>query len=203
MKKLPKSFYQRADVLLIARELLGKIITTNFDGNFTSGRIVEAEAYRHFKDAASHAKNGTRTTRNEHTYAAAGTLYVYICYGLHQMVNVVTNIVGIPDAILIRAIEPVSGEDIMAQRRGKKPGDISITRGPGNVARALGVHKIHSGKSFVGASLISINDEGLNVDENEIIISPRIGVEGACDDALLPYRFFLKNNRYVSGKINY
>lgn len=203
MKQLSKFFYQREDVLLIAKELLGKVITTHFDGLYTSGRIVEAEAYMHFEDEASHARRGTRTSRNEHMYATGGTLYVYICYGMHHMVNIVTNKTGIPDAILIRAIEPISGEKIMAERTGKKQGERSITRGPGNVAKALGINKIHSGNSFYESENLYVTDEGIRVNDEDIIISPRIGVEGAGADALLPYRFFLKGNKYVSVKTNY
>ena len=130
-------------------------------------------------------------------------MYVYICYGLHHMVNVVTNIEGIPDAILIRAIEPLSGLDIMAIRTGKKTTDKTITKGPGNVAKALGVYKKHSGKSFINADEIFITDTEIILEENNIVTSPRIGVDGAGTDALLPYRFFIKGNKYVSGKINF
>lgn len=203
LKKLSKVFFQGDDVVRITKQLLGKIITTNFEGKLTSGRIVEAEAYRHIDDEASHARRGTRTNRNEHMYASGGVMYVYICYGLHHMVNVVTNIYGIPDAILIRAIEPLSGLDIMAIRTGKKITDKTITKGPGNVAKSLGVYKKHSGKSFMIADEIFITDSELILEENDIVTSPRIGVDGAGKDALLPYRFFIKGNKYVSGKTNF
>ena len=199
MKKLPLSFYKRADVVTIARELLGKIIATNFGDATTSGRIVEAEAYVALTDKASHSYAGRRTSRNDHMYAAPATAYVYICYGMHQMFNVVTNEKEIPDAVLIRAIEPLEGIDIMLKRTGKLNLDYTLTRGPGNVGKALGISKKHSGLHLLDDE-IYIADDGLALRENEIGSSVRIGVEGAGADALLPYRFYVRGNKYVSGK---
>ena len=113
MKKLPGQFYKRTDVVAIAKELIGKVIVTHFNGLVTSGRIVETEAYIGFTDGASHSFAGKRTARNEHMYADAGTSYVYICYGMHHLFNVVTNTKNIPDAVLIRAVEPLTGLDII------------------------------------------------------------------------------------------
>lgn len=199
MKKLPLAFYQRKDVLLIAKELIGKILVTNFDGNITSGRIVETEAYLAITDKASHSFGGKRTARNEHMYAAPGTAYVYICYGMHQMMNIVTNEKNIPDAILIRAVEPLEGIDIMLKRTGKKTQDKTLTRGPGNVGKALGIFKHHSGNDLFGNSIYVANDN-IKIAVNEIGVSPRIGVEGAGEAAALPFRFYLKGNKFVSGK---
>src|SRR6476660_127764 len=120
MKKVPLSFYQRKDVVKIAKDLLGKIVVTNFNGKITSGRIVETEAYVGITDKASHSFGSRRTARNEHMYSAAGTAYIYICYGLHQMLNITTNDRDVPDAVLIRAAEPLSGIEIMLKRTGKK-----------------------------------------------------------------------------------
>ena len=141
MKKLPVQFYDRTDVIAIARELLGKIIVTRFDGLISSGRIVETEAYIGLTDRASHSFHGRRTPRNEHMYAAPGTAYVYICYGMHHLFNVVTNKKDVPDAVLIRAVEPLKGVDLMLQRTGKKKADHTLTKGPGNAARSLGIAK--------------------------------------------------------------
>jgi len=199
MKKIPLAFYSRTDVVSIAKELLGKIIVTNFDHQFTSARIVETEAYMAFTDRASHSFNGKRTSRNEHMYGKPGTAYVYICYGLHQMMNIVTNVSGIPDAVLLRAVEPLEGIDVMCQRTGKKWPDASITRGPGNVAKALGIVKQHSGCSLRGDP-IQVVEDGFLVEAAQIGTSGRIGVEGAGADAALPYRFYLRGNRYVSGR---
>lgn len=199
MKKIPLSFYNRKDVVLIAKKLIGKIIVTNFDGIITSGRIVETEAYVGITDKASHSYNKKRTARNEHMYAPAGTAYVYICYGLHQMLNIVTNAKDVPDAILIRAIEPILGIETMQKRTGKKILDKTLTRGPGNVGKALGIFKNHSGLNLLEEEIYLLND-GFKIPKDKIGISKRIGVESAGPDALLPYRFYLKENKYVSGK---
>ena len=201
MKKIPLSFYSRKDVVLIAKELIGKIIVTNFNGIITSGRIVETEAYIGITDKASHSFGGKRTARNEHMYAAPGTAYIYICYGMHQMLNIVTNDKEIPDAILIRAIEPMKGIDSMLKRTGKKILDKTLTRGPGNVGKALGIFKYHSGLHLLDEK-IYLQDDGFKIPKDNIGISKRTGVESAGDDALLPYRFYLKGNKYVSGKNN-
>jgi DNA-3-methyladenine glycosylase len=201
MKKLPIQFYKRSDVILIAKELIGKIIVTSFDGIRTSGRIVETEAYLGLTDRASHSFGGKRTARNEHMYAAPATTYVYICYGMHHLFNVVTNAKGIPDAVLIRAIEPVNGTDIMLERTGKKKSDSSLTRGPGNAAKALGISKIHSGINLIKDE-IYIADDGLVIEQNLLGISRRIGIESSGDAALKPYRFYIKGNRFVSSYPN-
>lgn len=202
MKKLPLSFYNRKDVLKIAREMLGKVVCTYIGGELTSGRIVETEAYVGIIDKASHAFGGRRGPKNEHMYHVAATAYIYVCYGVHQMLNIVTNEENIPDAVLIRAIEPVEGLDVMAIRTNKLKSDPTITRGPGNVGKALGVHKRHSGVHLLD-DLIYLADDGFVFPEERIGVSSRIGVESAGTDALLPYRFYVKGNRYVSGKVRH
>ncbi len=199
MKKLPLGFYNRKDVVQIARELLGKIIVTNFDDQITSARIVETEAYVAEVDKASHAFAGRRTAKNEHMYASPGTSYVYICYGMHQMFNVVTNKKNVADAVLVRAVEPLSGIDIMLERTGKLKSDFTITKGPGNAGKALGIFKKHSGLHLLHNE-IYIADDKFILQEEEIGVSARIGVDSAGADALLPYRFYVKGNKYVSGK---
>ena len=198
MKKLLAVFFECNDVVKIAKELLGKIIETNIDGVITSGRIVETEAYVANSDKASHSYKGKRTKRNEAMYGAAGTVYVYICYGIHYMLNVVTNSVNVPDAILIRAVEPINGIEEMLVRTGKKSFDNTLTKGPGNVAKALGINKNFSG-FLLGAEEINIYNDGMIIMENQIGISKRIGVDSAAEDAVLPYRFYLKANKFVSG----
>ena len=199
MKKLSAVFYKRKDVVRIARELLGKIIVTEINGKETSVRIVETEAYLGLTDKASHSYNGKRTNRNEHMYSAGGTVYVYICYGMHHMLNVVTNDKNIPDAVLIRAGEPIKGIDLMLKRTGKKTADYTLTKGPGNLAKALGIIKSHSG-SFFGKEYVHIYDDGTTLKEEETGVSKRIGIDSAGEDALLPYRFYVKGNKYVSGR---
>lgn len=199
MKRLTKEFYQRSDVLKVAKELLGKILVTNWNGVITSGRIVEVEAYAGINDMASHARLGRRTARNEIMYAAGGVAYVYLCYGIHHLFNVVTHGKDIPHAILIRAIEPVKGIELMLERTGKKRPDHTLTKGPGNVSKALGIYTEHSGHTLSGRQLF-IADDGFTFSNNEIGSSPRIGVDYAGTDAHLPYRFYVKANPYVSGK---
>jgi DNA-3-methyladenine glycosylase len=201
MKKLPIQFFERTDVVLIAQQLIGKIVVTHFNGLITSGRIVETEAYIGITDRASHSFDGRRTARNEHMYASAGTVYVYICYGMHHLFNIVCNAENNPDAVLIRAVEPISGIDIMLARTGKQGLDNTLTRGPGNVAKALGISKIHSGINLDQGD-IYIAEDGLSIPEFSIGASRRIGIEGSGDAALLPYRFFVKGNRFVSSYPN-
>ncbi|HAO46512.1 MAG TPA: DNA-3-methyladenine glycosylase [Ferruginibacter sp.] len=198
MKKLPLQFYQRADVILIAQELIGKIIVTKLNGKTTSGRIVETEAYIGLTDKASHSFGGKRTARNEHMYARAGIAYVYICYGMHHLFNVVTNKKNIPDAVLIRALEPLEGIEVMLKRTGKKKIDYTLTRGPGNAAKALGISKTHSGTDLRGME-IYIAEDGWVAGHEHIGASKRIGVESAGAAAHYPYRFYLRGNRFVSG----
>jgi DNA-3-methyladenine glycosylase len=201
MKKLPVQFYDRDDVVQIARDLLGKILITKFEGIVTSGVIVETEAYIGLTDKASHSFGGKRTARNEHMYATSGIAYVYICYGMHHLFNVVTNKKDVPDAVLIRAVEPLQGIDTMLQRTGKLKLDNTLTKGPGNVGKALGISKNHSGLNLLG-NKIFIADNNIDFREDEIGTSKRIGVESAGAAALYPYRFFVKGNKYVSGYPN-
>lgn len=199
MKKLDTHFYNRPDVVKIARELLGKLLVTSFDGQITSGRIVETEAYAGEPDRASHAWNGRRTNRTEVMYGIGGTAYVYLCYGIHQMFNVVTNQQGIPHAILVRAVEPVIGIDMMLERTGKMKLDHTLTKGPGNVGKALGLYTRHTGLSLLGDEVF-IADDDFKVKKSDILATPRIGVDYAGTDAALPYRFIINGNPYVSGK---
>src|ERR1700692_1534183 len=145
LKKLDQSFYNRKDVVQIARELLGKILVTQFDAVRSSGRIVETEAYAGVEDRASHAFGGRRTARTEHLYGGPGTVYIYICYGMHHLFNVITNKKDIPHGVLIRALEPIEGIEFMLQRTGKPIADYTLTKGPGNLARAMGMSKLHTG----------------------------------------------------------
>jgi len=198
IKKLPQAFYLRPDVVQVSRELLGKVLVTNFDGIQTSGRIVETEAYAGETDRASHASKG-RTNRTEVMFGEGGRAYVYLCYGIHQMFNIVTNREGIPHAILIRAVEPMEGIEDMLLRTRKKTADYSLTRGPGNVGKAFGFHTSQCGLSLTGNE-IYIADDGFDVPEEAIVAGPRIGVDYAGEHAAWHYRFYLKGNPYVSGK---
>jgi DNA-3-methyladenine glycosylase len=196
---LQRSFYDRPDVTVVARDLLGKILLTRFNNEVTSGRIVEIEAYNGAVDRASHAYGNRRTNRTEVMFGKPGTAYVYLCYGIHHLFNVVTNKKEIPHAILIRAIEPIQGIKVMQDRTRKKVLDNTLTRGPGNVSKALGIFTYHTGLDLV-KSEIQILDDGLRYKKKEIVVTSRIGVDYAGPDALLPYRYIVKDNPYVSGK---
>ena len=199
MEKLPEAFYQRKDVVRIARELLGKLLVTRFDGRQTSGRIVEVEAYNGVVDKASHSYGRRRTKRTEIMYGRGGLAYVYLIYGIHHLFNVVTNLEDTPHAILVRGIEPVEGIDTMLRRMKKPALDYTIGRGPGNVTKALGIHTSDTGTSLLGDTIFIATD-GTKTGPSRIIATPRIGVDYAAEDALLPYRFYIKDNPYVSGK---
>ena len=199
MQKLSKSFYLRNDVVKIAKELLGKILVTNWNNEYTAGRIVEAEAYAGEIDKASHASKG-KTKRTSVIFEEGGTAYVYLCYGIHEMFNIVTNKNGIAHAILIRAVEPIEGIDIMLRRTGKKVFNETVTRGPGNVGKAFGFHRSQCGLSLQSDELY-VADDGYKVDKKLVVASPRIGVDYAGDDALLDYRLYIKGNKFVSGRL--
>jgi len=198
LKKLDYSFYNRDDVVQIAKELLGKVLVTRFEGERTSGRIVETEAYAGAIDRASHAYGHRRTARTEVMYQKAGTAYVYLCYGIHHLFNVVTNKRDIPHAVLIRALEPLEGIDVMLRRTGKTKLDHTLTRGPGNVSKALGLYTSHTGTSLL-KNEIFIGDDGFELASDSIQSTVRIGVDYAGEDAKLLYRFIVRGNKYLSG----
>ena len=197
MSKLLVEFYQREDVLLISRELLGKVLCTNFHDKLTSGIIVETEAYAGVTDKASHAYGGRRTKRTETMYAKGGSAYVYLCYGIHHLFNIVTNKENIPHAVLIRAIQPRDGIEIMLQRRNKKKVDQSLTAGPGSLTRALGITVKDSG-TFLMDNLIWLEDQNINYTNQDILATPRVGVQYAGKDAQNPWRFQVENSPWVS-----
>ena len=176
-------------------------MVTGFEGKLTSGIIVETEAYAGVSDKASHAYGGRRTNRTETMYAKGGTAYVYLCYGIHHLFNVVTNDEDVPHAILIRGIEPLEGIDLMLERRNKEKLTSALTAGPGALSMALGIHTKHSGLSLFGEEMY-IEDRGIKLTSNDIIAGSRVGVAYAEEDAYLPYRFSIKGNKYVSrGKL--
>ena len=195
--KLPESFYTRADVVQVAKELLGKVLVTNFDGMYTSGMIVETEAYAGPVDKASHAYGNRRTARTEIMYSRGSTAYVYLCYGIHHLFNVVTYIEDIPHAVLIRGLEPLEGIEHMLQRRNKEHLQPSLTAGPGALSMAMGIHTRHTGLSLLDDE-IWIENRGIKVPAKDLVAGTRVGVAYAEDDAYLPYRFSIKGNKYVS-----
>ncbi|TCJ13315.1 DNA-3-methyladenine glycosylase [Flaviaesturariibacter flavus] len=198
LKPLPLSFYEHPDPVHLAYALIGKVLVTEFKGERTSGRIIETEAYHGSQDRASHAYKG-RTKRTEVMFGPGGRAYVYLCYGLHQMFNIVTNVEGVAHAILVRALEPLEGIDVMLRRTGKAKADATLTRGPGNVGKALGFHTSQCGLALEGPELL-IADDGFRYPAGAIAVSPRIGVAYAGEDALLPYRFYVQGHPSVSGR---
>lgn len=195
------SFFQHDDVVLIARQLLGKVLCTSVDGILTTGIITETEAYAGKSDRASHAYNGRRTARTEIMFRAGGIAYVYLCYGVHSLFNVVTAAEGNPHAVLIRSVIPLEGLSMMQQRQGGKAVNRDAGTGPGRLSRLLGIHYAHTGLPLEKAAdkntlAIWIEDRNFIVNDGMIIAGPRIGVDYAGEDALLPYRFRVQNFRF-------
>jgi DNA-3-methyladenine glycosylase len=186
--KLKSSFYLRNDVVQISRELLGKVLCSNIDGAVTKAIITETEAYAGIADKASHAYGGRRTRRTEPMFAAGGISYVYLCYGIHHLFNVVTGEAGTPHAVLVRGGRPFEGLKRMQRRRGKQATRETLLSGPGSLAKALGITTNATGESLL-AGRIWIEDHGIAVGEELISQGPRVGVAYAEEDALRPYRF--------------
>jgi len=200
-KILPASYYASPDVTHLAKDLLGKFLCTNIDGFYCSGKIVETEAYRGPDDRAAHSFNNRRTARTEVMFWKGGVAYIYICYGMHHLMNVVTGPKEDAHAVLIRALEPSDGIDIMAHRRQLEPSDSRLTKGPGSLSVALGLRSDMTGtKLFDPSSTIWLEDRGIKYSDHEICISKRIGVEGAGEAAHWPWRYFVKGSKYVSAK---
>jgi DNA-3-methyladenine glycosylase len=196
--KLDEEFYQGPNVVEIARKLLGKGLFTRKKNIVTGGIIVETEAYS-WKERGCHAYNARKTDRNAIMFEAGGHSYVYMCYGIHYLFNVVTNQKGTADAVLIRAIEPLEGLAEMNKRRGTLVNPFHLTSGPGKLSKALGIDRTFNGKFLLNDD-VWIEDVGKKIAKVDIEASPRIGIDYAGEDALLPWRFTLKNNRWISRK---
>ncbi len=198
-KKVGRRFYARSSVVDVAKDLLGKILCSNIDGNLAKVMITETEAYAGTGDKASHAYGGKRTKRTEPMYSAGGVAYVYLCYGIHHLFNVVTSVKDIPHAVLIRAGSIVEGESAMLARRGKLVSDKSLLAGPGSLAKALGITTAFTGASLSGKKLW-IEDIGMSPTPANIQAGPRIGIDYAQEDAALPYRFVLRSKTTQESK---
>ena len=198
-RRLPASFFLRSDVARIARDLLGRVLATRIGrGPLTAGMIVETEAYGGALDRASHAYGNRRTARTEVMFRRGGIAYVYLCYGLHSLFNIITNREGVPDAVLIRAIRPLRGIERMLRRRGKARVDGSLTSGPGALAQALGISREQNGLSLQGNTIWL--ETGIRVRPAEIATGPRIGVDYAGADARRPWRFWLRGSAGGAGQ---
>jgi len=188
-KKTPLNFYRHSEVLQIGKDLLGQTLFTRFDGKLTGGMIIETESYMGAEDKACHAYGNRKTQRTRVMFENGGVAYVYLCYGIHHLFNIVTHKAGIPHAILVRAISPTHGIETMLKRRKKTKLSPSLTNGPGTVTQALGIHTRHSGVSLISDQIWL--EKGLEINPDHILCSPRIGVAYAEEHALLPWRFHL------------
>lgn len=199
--KLNKEYYLNEDVIWLAKDLLGKVLYTNINGEITGGIITETEAYFGVQDKASHAFGGKRTPRTETIYAKGGIAYVYLCYGMHNLFNVVTAAEDNPQAVLVRAIEPLVGIEIIEERRNMLCSKAAISSGPGSAAKALGIDRAFNAKDLTGDE-IWIENQQIHFNDEQIAVTPRVGVAYAQEHALLPLRFFIKGNKYVSKPNN-
>ncbi len=199
MPMLKDSYYLNADVVFVARNLIGKTLCTCINNKLTCGIITETEAYAGVTDKASHAYGNRRTNRTEVMYSQGGVSYVYLCYGIHRLFNIVTNAKNIPHAVLVRAIYPIRCIEEMVRRRGVNPNNYrpdNLCIGPGKVTQALGIDLIHNHVPLTGKE-IWLQDDHVGIKENDILTGPRIGVAYAGEDAQLPYRFRTINYRFI------
>ena len=194
--KLEKEFYTRTDTIKIAKELLGKKLVSNFGGNITSGIICETEAYCGTKDRGCHAYNGRFTDRTKIMYAVGGVVYVYLCYGVHYLFNVITHIEGEPHAVLIRAIAVQDGLQTILKRRNKTSPDAGLGAGPGLVSACLGFTTKHTGLSLSG-NKVWIEDAE-RIPEKNIIKSARVGMTFEGKYKRIPWRFRIKGSQFTS-----
>ena len=199
MPKLSREFYTRADTLQIARDLLGKtLVVPTAAGETVSGMIVETEAYLGIEDKAAHSYGNRRTKRTETMFAVGGTVYIFFIYGMYFQFNVVAGEVGAPHAVLIRAVEPIEGIELMRERRGLKVKDTNLTSGPGKLCIAFGIDK-----SFNNEDLLERRvwlEDGAKILSGEIACGKRVGIDYAEEYAEKPWRFWLKDNLFVSRK---
>lgn len=197
MPVLSASFYQNHDVVQVAKQLVGCKLCTHLNGKFTAGIIVETEAYDGLNDKACHAYPNKRTPRTEVMYQPGGVAYVYFVYGMHYLFNVVTNVAGKADAVLIRAIEPTNGLPTMLQRRQMHKLSTTLTAGPARLSKALGIDNQLNGLSLTEGKQVWIEPRARRY-RAKIAASERIGIDYAGEDARLPWRFSIIGNTFVS-----
>lgn len=190
MARIEKEFFLSDDVVHLSRELIGCRIFTRFNGQETAAIITETEAYNGIHDKAAHSYGNKRTKRTSTMFGKGGVAYVYLCYGIHHLFNIVVGPQDVPKAILLRAIWPLKGVELMQERRGKLLAMEKMGAGPGTASQALGILTEHDGTDLQG-NRIWLEDHVIRPQENDIIVGPRIGVDYAEEDAALPYRFRL------------
>ncbi|NND32374.1 MAG: DNA-3-methyladenine glycosylase [Saprospiraceae bacterium] len=191
-------FYLSNDVVARSKDLLGAVLCTNLGGILTTGKIVETEAYKAPADKASHAYGNRLTKRTSILFEPGGQAYIYLCYGIHHLFNVVTGSPGNAHAILIRAIEPIDGIDHMLARRKLQKSSYRLTNGPGILCQALGITTDWNGESLLYPNNIWIEGPANKLKKKDIISSPRVGVDYAEECALWNWRFRIKGNPWCS-----
>ena len=192
--KLPISYYQTHDVVYLAKDLLGKFLLSNINGHLTGGMIIETEAYAGIHDQASHAFGNRKTNRTKTMYQKGGISYIYFCYGIHHLFNIVTGELDVPHAVLIRSIIPVVGLKTIFKRTGKNHPIHKLSDGPGKLTKALGI-TLEQNSCPLNGNLIWIEDRKVKIDTNDIRVTKRIGVQYAGSDTELPYRFLLNKSK--------
>lgn len=190
--KVKKSYFLEEDVVYLAEEMLGKVLVTKFYNKLTAGIITETEAYDGVNDKACHAYGGKRTARTEVMYAQGGISYVYLCYGMHHLFNIVTGSKDVPQAVLIRAIQPLKGIEEILKRRNATKLSANLCVGPGKITKALGITTQHNAFDLTQGK-IWLEDDNVQLKKSQILKGPRIGVDYAGEDAKLPYRFWVKD----------
>ena len=196
--KLPREFYTRSNVVTVARDLLGKLLVfPAHSGKRVSGTIVEVEAYRGPHDRAAHSYGGRRTKRTETMYRIGGTAYVFFVYGMYNQFNVVTNVEDAPHAVLIRALEPIEGIEFMRKRRPGQP-DHNLTNGPGKLCIAMGIDRKVDSADLLGDRVWL--EQGQTISRSRIASGPRIGIDYAEEWVDKPWRFWIRDNPFVSRK---
>ena len=190
------TFYRREDTIQIGKDLLGQYLFTRLDGKLTGGIIIETESYKGIEDKACHAYGNRKTKRTHVMFEKGGIAYIYLCYGIHHLFNIVTHQEGFPHAILVRAIIPTHGIETILKRRKKERCSPSLTNGPGTVTQALGIHIGHNGTSLLGDQIWL--EKGIKIHPEHILSSPRIGIDYAEEHALLPWRFHLAQNSIIT-----
>ncbi|MEQ9591308.1 MAG: DNA-3-methyladenine glycosylase [Cyclobacteriaceae bacterium] len=193
--KIEQGYYRQEIVQDVAKDLLGKVLYTRINNQVTAGVIVETEAYS-WRERGCHAYNNLRTARTEVMFRTGGCAYVYLCYGIHNMFNVVTNIEGTAEAVLVRALEPIEGVQIMQRRTGAQSLP-RITSGPGKLSKAMAIERNLNG-AFLWGNEIWIEDSGTEIAKNAVRAVSRVGIDYAGEDATLPWRFIVADNPWIS-----